>query len=64
MQIRFSFNTKYGVYSDALNLADDHSFTEEEISAMKQARLDRWLSNIESPPTLDVLPIEEPVVSE
>lgn len=50
MQIRFEFSTKYGVYRDALNLPDDHSYTSEEIEAMKHARLDRWLYNIESPP--------------
>lgn len=36
-------------YSDALYLADDHSFTEEEIESMKQARFDKWLTFITTP---------------
>ena len=54
MVIRFLFETKYGNYSDALHLADDHTFTEAEIEAMKQERLDNWIAMIEAP--------KEPVV--
>tara|TARA_R110000868_G_scaffold329004_1_gene589810 strand:+ start:132 stop:329 length:198 start_codon:yes stop_codon:yes gene_type:complete len=49
MMIRFLFETKYGNYSDALHLADDHTFTEAEIEAMKQERLDNWIAMIEAP---------------
>lgn len=56
MQIRFSFETKYGTFSDALNLPDDHTFTEAEIEAMKIQRRDNWVAHIDStqdstPPT-------------
>jgi hypothetical protein len=48
MQIRFSFETKYGTYSDALNLPDDHNYTEQEIESMKISRRDNWVSYIDS----------------
>ena len=48
--ITFSFETKYGVYSDALILEDNHNFTDQELETMKQQRLNNWLSLIENPP--------------
>lgn len=48
MQIRFSYETKYGMFSDALNLPDDHTFTEEELTAMKEQRRDNWVAYIDS----------------
>lgn len=60
MQIRFEFNTKYGTYKDALNLPDDHSFTELEIQAMKQERVDNWIYNIENKP--DPVPEESAIL--
>jgi hypothetical protein len=48
MQIRFSYETKYGIFSDALNLNDDHQFTDEEIDIMKQQRRDNWVAYIDS----------------
>ena len=62
MQIRFEFNTKYGVYKDALNLSDDHIFTEDEILQMQQARVDRWVYNIENPVVVDTTVEEVPIV--
>jgi hypothetical protein len=56
MQIRFSFQTKYGTYSDALNLPDDHNYTEQELEAMKIARRDKWISHIDS------TQVDEPIV--
>jgi hypothetical protein len=44
MQIRFTFDTPFGPFSDALYLDEDHTFTEAEIEAMKQERLTNWLS--------------------
>jgi hypothetical protein len=42
----FSFETQYGQFSDALVMpADEYAaLTAEDIDALKQARLDRWLS--------------------
>lgn len=51
MQIRFTFETQYGPFSDALYLDEDHTFTEAEVEAMKQERLTNWIAMIESPPT-------------
>jgi hypothetical protein len=43
MQIRFSFQTKYGLFSDALNLPDDHQYDEYELEEMKKERRDKWI---------------------
>lgn len=51
MQIRFSYETKYGIFSDALNLPDDQSYTDAEIEAMKEARRDAWIAYIDSTQT-------------
>ena len=58
MQIRFTFETKYGPFSDALYLKDGHPFTEAEVEAMKQERLSNWIAILESPPTEKVPLIE------
>ena len=50
MKIDFEFTTSYGVFRDALYLPDDHIFTDEQIAAMKQERLDNWLFVVENPP--------------
>jgi hypothetical protein len=50
VKIIFEFDSPYGVFRDALYLLDDHTFTEEEIAAMKQERLDNWLFFVENPP--------------
>ena len=61
-------STGIHIYRDALHLADDHTFTEEEIQTMKQARFDNWLAIILSPvvtsveETVTALPNEEPIV--
>lgn len=48
MQIRFSFHTKYGLFSDALNLPDDHQYNEYELEEMKVERRDKWISHIDN----------------
>ena len=48
MQIRFSFETPYGQYSDCLNLDDDNQFTDAEIEAMQIQRRDNWIAFVES----------------
>lgn len=49
IKIEFSFDTEYGVFSDAITLEDNHSFTEQEIEAMKQERVDNWIAVVTSP---------------
>lgn len=51
MKIDFQIQTKRGVYSDALHLDDDHTFTAVQIEAMKQQRVDAWLAVLAAPPT-------------
>ena len=50
IQLIFHRDTKYGVYRDALYLPVDHTFTEAEIEAMEQERVDNWIAIIEAPP--------------
>jgi hypothetical protein len=70
MQIRFIYETKYGTFSDALNLSDEQTYTDEEIESMKEQRRDNWLALIESAslevsseqPLIEDVPAEEPPV--
>jgi hypothetical protein len=54
MKIDFEFDTPHGVFRDALHLADDHTFTDEEIQAMKQQRVDNWIAVVTAPPVDEV----------
>lgn len=49
MKIRFTLDSQFGKYTDALTLPDDHSFSDEEIEAMKQQRLNNWLAVMTAP---------------
>ena len=62
IKIDFEFESKYGVFRDALHLPDDHGMTDEQIAAMKQQRFDNWIAIIEAPPV--EAPVEEPVQEE
>jgi hypothetical protein len=44
MKIDFEFETIHGMYRDALHLPDNHTFTDEEVQAMKQQRFDNWFA--------------------
>lgn len=59
MKIDFEFTTPYGVFRDALHLADDHSYTDEQIAAIKQDRLDNWLFAIENPPEAEMIEADD-----
>jgi len=50
MKIDFEFTTPHGLFRDALHLADDHTFTNEEIQVMKQERVDNWIAAVTAPP--------------
>lgn len=54
LKIDFFFDTPHGRFADALHLPEDHTYTETEIDAMKQQRLDNWLAIITAPPTEEV----------
>lgn len=46
IKINFSFQTVYGMFSDAIHLQDDHKLTDIDIEELKQSRLDNWLALI------------------
>jgi hypothetical protein len=48
MKIDFSFDTSYGTFSDAIHLPDDHNLTDDEIEAIKQQRLNDWITAVTS----------------
>ncbi len=50
IKIDFQFETPHGKFADALHLPDDHAFTEEEIQAMKEQRVDNWIAVVTAPP--------------
>ena len=61
IKIDFEFESKYGVFRDAINLPDDHGMTDEQIAAMKQQRFDNWIAIIEAPAAAEDQPQETPV---
>lgn len=50
MKIDFEFETPHGKFADALHLPDDHAFTDDDIQAMKQQRVDNWIAVVTAPP--------------
>jgi hypothetical protein len=58
IKIDFEFTTQYGKFRDALHLSDDHAYTEEQITAMKQERLDNWVYAVENPPEPNTVEID------
>jgi len=48
IKIDFTKTSDDGIYSfsDALHLPIDHTYTDEEIEAMKQERFDNWMNYI------------------
>ena len=66
IKIDFEFDSPYGVFRDALHLPEDHTFTDDEIQAMKQQRYDNWWAIVNPPPSdvvdvevTDVTPVQE-----
>ena len=49
MVIEFEITQNGYVLRDALVLDDDHTYTDAEIEAMKQARFDNWYAVITTP---------------
>ena len=58
IRIDFEFTTKYGKFRDALYLPEGHTLTDEQITAMKQERLDNWLFAVENPPQPETETVE------
>jgi hypothetical protein len=66
IKIDFEFDSPHGVFRDALHLPEDHTFTDDEIQAMKQQRYDNWWAIVNPPPedvvdveVTDVTPVQE-----
>lgn len=59
VKIDFQFDSKYGTFSDALHLPDDHGLMDAEIEQMKQDRLTKWIAAIETPAPEEPLPEPE-----
>jgi hypothetical protein len=66
IKIDFEFESPHGVFRDALHLPEDHTFTDDEIQAMKQQRYDNWWAIVNPPPedvvdveVTDVTPVQE-----
>lgn len=55
IKIDFEFQTEHGLFRDALHLADDHTFTDAEIEAMKQERVNNWIAVVTAPPADEVI---------
>jgi hypothetical protein len=50
MKIYFEYQTQYGKYGDTLFFPDDQAMpSDAEIEAMKQQRLDKWISLLTAP---------------
>lgn len=51
MKIDFEVHTNYGMFRDALYFSDNQPLPNDaEIEAMKQERVNNWVSVIENPP--------------
>ena len=63
MRIDFEFITRYGTFKDCLILPDDAEYTEEELTAMKNQRLENWINVIASlsDPVEPSVPPSDPV---
>lgn len=49
IKIDFEVETQYGVYRDAIVLPEDHKFSDAEIQAIKDQRVNSWIVAIETP---------------
>lgn len=59
ISIIFEFESRHGVFRDALHLPEDHGLADEQIAAMKQERFDNWLAAVEAPaPAPETIEIE------
>lgn len=50
IKIDFEQDTRHGMYRDAITLPDDHTFSNADLEAMKQKRIDNWLAIMDNPP--------------
>lgn len=60
MKIDFQFDSKYGVFCDALYFDDDAVPAADVIEQMKLDRFNAWISAVENPPVDPDAPQEPP----
>lgn len=61
IKIDFEFDTDHGTFRDALYLPEDHSYSEDDIQAMKEQRRDTWIAVVTAPPPENITePTTEP----
>lgn len=49
MKIDFSFESKYGIFKDAITLDDEIEYDPDEIQKMKEDRFKAWIEMLETP---------------
>jgi len=59
MKIDFEFENQYGKFLDSIVLPDNHNLSDEDIEAIKQARINQWIIAVSPPPILDST-VEDP----
>lgn len=50
IKIDFERQTSHGMYRDAITLPDDHQFTQAQIDAMMDERVNNWVAYMDNPP--------------
>lgn len=50
IKIDFEKETRHGMYRDAITLPSGHTFTQAQIEAMMQERVDNWVAFMDNPP--------------
>lgn len=59
-EIIFEFDTKYGLYRDALYFPDDQPLPDDSvIEAMKQERVNNWIAFIEAAQQEEIPPEDD-----
>lgn len=59
MKIDFEFDTEHGKFVDAIHIPEGQTISNEEIEALKQLRLNNWLSLLNNPMPFDPADLEE-----
>lgn len=53
IKIDFEILMKHGVFKDAIYLPEEHTYTEQQIEDMKQARYQAWLDHVDTMSSAD-----------
>lgn len=50
IKIDFERQTRHGMYRDAITLPVDHTYTQAQIDAMMDERVNAWVAYMDNPP--------------